>query len=69
LEGENLISLKEAAARSGLSQSHLQLLARKGRLAAKRMGRDWFTTPEALAAYVTNAELRKKGPRGPRKRN
>jgi excisionase family DNA binding protein len=63
LEDERLISLKEAAALSGLSQSHLQLLARTGKLRAKRMGRDWFTTLEAVAAYVKDPQLRKKGPR------
>jgi hypothetical protein len=69
LEGEKLISLKEAAAQNVLSLSHLQLLARTGRLRAKKIGRDWFTTREAVAEYVNDAELRKKGPRGPRKRD
>jgi hypothetical protein len=38
LDDERLISLREAAALSGLSQSHLQLLARTGRLQARRLG-------------------------------
>jgi excisionase family DNA binding protein len=62
LEDERLISLKEAAALCGLSNSHLQLLARKGRLRAKRMGRDWFTTAEAVSEYLRNAELRRNDP-------
>jgi len=49
---ERLISLKEAAARSGVSHSHLRLLARTGKIAAQRFGRDWFTTEEAVAAYL-----------------
>jgi excisionase family DNA binding protein len=52
LDDERLISLKEAAARFGLSHSHLRLLARTGKIAAQRMGRDCFTTEKAVAAYV-----------------
>ena len=59
---ERLISLKEAAAFSGLSHSHLQLLARTGRLAARRLGRDWFTTAEAVAAYLADPEKRSRDP-------
>jgi excisionase family DNA binding protein len=62
LEAEQLISLSEAAARFGISDGHLRLLARQGRLAATRLGRNWFTTPEAVAAYLANAELRSKDP-------
>ena len=47
---ERLISLKEAADRFPLSYSQLRRLARTGRLAATKLGRDWFTTPEDVAA-------------------
>ena len=67
MEEERLISLKEAAARFPISQSHLALLARTGRLKARRMGRDWFTTAEAVAEYLASTELRKKGPRKKRR--
>ena len=63
LDTEPLISLKEAAARFGLSHSHLRLLARSGRLRATRMGRDWFTTAAAVTAYLQDPALRRKGPR------
>jgi excisionase family DNA binding protein len=62
VDTERLLSLKEAAARFPLSRSHLQLLARTGRLEAVRMGRDWFTTEAAVAAYLANAELRSRSP-------
>ena len=62
MDDERLISLKEAAALSGMSHAHLRLLARTGRLRACRMGRDWFTTAEAVAEYVANEELRSKDP-------
>jgi excisionase family DNA binding protein len=63
LETEPLISLKEAAARFGLSHSHLRLLARSGRLQATRMGRDWFTTAAAVTAYLDDPSLRQRGRR------
>lgn len=62
MEAEQLISLREAAARFPISQSHLELLARTGRLQALKLGRYWFTTPEAVAAYLANAALRSKDP-------
>ena len=62
MDAERLISLKEAAAWSKLSQSHLQLLARTGRLRAVKMGRDWFTTQAAVAEYLADTELRSKDP-------
>jgi excisionase family DNA binding protein len=62
LEAEQLISIKEAAARFNISETQLRLLARRGRLQATKLGRDWFTTAEAVTAYLTNAELRSKDP-------
>jgi excisionase family DNA binding protein len=59
---EHLISLKDAAARYGLSHPHLRLLARSGRLTATKLGRDWFTTAEAVEAYLADPELRSKNP-------
>ena len=58
---ERLISLKEAAALSGLSHVHLRWLARKGKIEATRMGRDWFTTEKAVDLYL-NSEARKYDP-------
>ena len=59
---ERLISLREAAALSGLSHAHLRWLARKGKLQATRMGRDWFTTEKAVDLYLNNAAARKYDP-------
>ena len=59
---ERLISLKEAADRFPLSYSQLRRLARTGRLHATKLGRDWFTTPEDVAAYLANVELRSRDP-------
>jgi excisionase family DNA binding protein len=57
-----LVSLKEAAAKSGLSHSHLRRLANLGRIEAVKLGRDWFTTEEAVANYLKEWELRKHDP-------
>ena len=54
--------MREAAAVSGLSASHLRLLARTGRLEATKMGRDWFTTEAAVRAYLADEGARSKDP-------
>lgn len=56
------ISLSEAAVRFGISHSHLKLLARTGKLRAFKIGHSWVTTPEAVAEYLANPELRSKDP-------
>jgi hypothetical protein len=58
---DELISLTAAAELSGLSQSHLRLMARKGVLWGKKMGRDWFTTARAVNEYL--ARDRRPGPK------
>ena len=49
---DQLISLKEAAKQSGMSNSHLRLLARTKEMWAIKMGRTWFTTEQAVQAYL-----------------
>lgn len=58
---EDLISLKEAAAISGLSHDHLRRLAGRGDLWAKKIGRDWLTTEKAVKEYL--ARKRRPGPK------
>ena len=48
---------------SGLTQEHLALLARRGRLKARKVGRDWLTTKAAVEEYLGNAFLRSRDPR------
>lgn len=59
---EELISLAEAAAVSGLTIKHLGLLARRGTLKAKKIGRNWVTTREAVAEYSRDSFKRSKDP-------
>ena len=69
MQPERLVTLKEAAALSGLSYSHVALLARTGRIQAWRFGRTWLTTPEAVAAYVDDPEKRSHDPLKYRRRD
>lgn len=57
---ENLISLAEAAKQSGYTPEHLNLSARKGKLEATKIGRNWYTTNEALEVFL-NLSLERKG--------
>jgi hypothetical protein len=54
-----LISLAEASRRYGLSGDYLRTIARKGRLKAQKIGRDWLTTPYDVEAYL--GSRKKKG--------
>ena len=54
-----LITLIEAAELFGLSVQYLRDIARSERLKAKKMGRDWVTTPADVEAYLKSRE--KKG--------
>jgi hypothetical protein len=58
VQPERYVTRREAAAQSGLSYSHLALLARTGKIEARRIGHFWATTPEAVAAYLNNPESR-----------
>ena len=58
---EELISLNKAAEVSGLSQDHLRRLAEQGQIWAKKLGRNWVTTEQAVQEYL--AHDRRPGPK------
>ncbi|MCC6497203.1 MAG: helix-turn-helix domain-containing protein [Propionibacteriaceae bacterium] len=60
---ERLISLNEAAARSGLSTGFLRRLCRTGSIDATKIGRDWVTTWRAVAVYLEDPIKRSHDPR------
>jgi excisionase family DNA binding protein len=60
---ERLISLKDAAAQSGLSTSFLRRLCRQGTIDAVKVGRDWIITWSAVAAYLEDPIKRSHDPR------
>lgn len=49
-----LLSLSEAAKKSGLSASHLRLLVRTGAVWGIKLGRNWFTTEQAVQDYLAH---------------
>jgi len=55
---DELISLAEAARRSGFSDDYLRLLAVKGKLKAFKIGRNWITTPADVEEYIRNRQRR-----------
>ena len=62
MDSEELISLAEAAAVVGLHPKHLGLLARTGKLRARKIGRNWVTTRAAAEDYMRDSFRRSKDP-------
>ncbi len=58
---DDLISLSEAAKRTGLSASHLRLIVRNGEVWGRKIGRNWLTTEQAVRDYL--AQEHKPGPK------
>jgi len=58
---DDLITLEEAAKLSGFTTRHLRHLANRGELWARKLGRNWFTTAQAVKGYL--ARDRRPGPR------
>jgi excisionase family DNA binding protein len=58
---KQFISLAEAAKISGLSHDHLRRLAIEEKIQAIKIGRYWYTTEEAVLAYL--AIDRRPGPK------
>jgi hypothetical protein len=57
IENERYISLSEAAKIYGCTQKHMNLIARHGKLKAKKIGRNWMTTFQWLEEYTKNINL------------
>ncbi len=53
-----LISIGEAAKNTPYSAEYLSLLARKGRLKAIKISRDWLTTRKAVLLYIRGQEAK-----------
>lgn len=58
----DFITLAEAAGIIGCTRAHVNFLARGGLLAAKKLGRNWYTTHKWVACFLDSrkAELAKK---------
>ena len=57
---KQFLSLADAAKLTPYSAEYLSLLARKGLIAAVKIGKDWHVTPEALNEYMTRIRSRKR---------
>jgi len=58
---DELISLSEGSEFSGLTQPHLALLIRQGKLWGRKIARNWLTTRRAIEKYLS--QERKPGPK------
>ena len=61
-EENKLLSLADAAKLTPYSQEYLSLLARRGLVAATKMGKDWHVTPKALEEYLRSVQHRNRKP-------
>jgi excisionase family DNA binding protein len=57
----DLITFEEAARVSGFTTRHLRKLAESKQLWAVKLGRNWFTTEQAIKEYLSTD--RKPGPK------
>jgi excisionase family DNA binding protein len=52
-----LLSLKEASTLTPYSSDYLNLLARKGKIKARKIGRDWLITKADLFDYLRKQHI------------
>ena len=55
-EEKMFINLKDATKYCDYSQEYLSLLARKGKIAAVKINRNWMTTKEAIEEYIKSVK-------------
>ena len=55
---ERLISLAEASEMYGFSHAYLRQLAKRGRLEAFKVARNWVTTPGDVEEYILSRDRR-----------
>lgn len=51
--GDQLVSLSKASQKTNYSEGHLNLLCRLGKLECQKLGRNWYTSEQALWRYTT----------------
>lgn len=69
---DDLLTLSQAAETYGFSGDYLRRLAEKGRLKARKLGRNWLTTSDDMEAFIESREPRgvyKKHARKARRRS
>lgn len=58
MQSGSLISMSQAAQLTPYSADYLSLLARKGRLRAVKISRDWLTTQEEILQYLNTQKIK-----------
>lgn len=58
-KNKQFISLAEAAKGTPYSQEYLSLLARRGKIEAFKLERNWLTTKEAIEIYIQNRKRKR----------
>jgi excisionase family DNA binding protein len=58
---EDWLNTTEAAELTGYSQAYMRMLARRGEVEARKVGRDWLLNRQALLAF--KARMDRLGPR------
>lgn len=53
-----LVSVAEVAEQTPYSAEYISLLARKGRIPAIKLTRDWLTTHQAVSSYVKKQKIK-----------
>jgi Fic family protein len=56
------LSLAEASKLTPYSQEYLSLLARRGAIAATKIGKNWHITPKTLNEYLNNVKSKRRRP-------
>lgn len=64
IAGDDLMPLSEAAKIVGCTPEHLNLMARRKKLKARKLGRNWYATKEWVGAYLENVEREKNSRKG-----
>ena len=54
--GDEWVTTEEAARLSGYSQAYMRQLAQRGRVPARKVGRDWLLNRVALLRYTREME-------------
>ena len=58
LASGKLVSVAEVAEQTPYSAEYISLLARKGRIPAIKITRDWLTTHQAVSLYVKKQRIK-----------
>lgn len=67
-EGDELLTLIEAAKETGYSPERLRQFAARGEMPAKQYGRQWLVQRTALRRFLANHQPKTGRPRGSKRR-